>query len=47
MNIKVDKLDVDNLVPVPVDLSNDESVKYDALVKKNLMLFRLLILEFG
>ena len=37
LKTKVDKLDVDKLVPVPVDLSNDDVVKkdvYNAKIKK-------------
>ena len=53
MKSKVDKLIVDKLVPVPVDLSKlSDVVKSDAVKKminlmnflKHLMLFRLLIL---
>ena len=42
---KVDKLDVDKLVPVPVDLSKlSDAVKTD-VVKKDVIMLRLKILK--
>ena len=42
---KVDKLDVDKLVPVPVDLSNLSAVVKNDVVKKNEYNARIKIIE--
>ena len=45
MKNKVDKLDVDKLVPVPVDLSKLSDVVKNDVVKKMYIMLRLKILK--
>ena len=42
---KVDKLDVDKLVPVPVDLSKLSDVVKDDVVKKDVIMLRSKLLQ--
>ena len=45
MKSKVDKLDVDNLVPVPVNLSKQSNVLKNDVVKKNVYNAKMKILK--